>query len=160
MSKPAVLKAVYVDYRRVRSRKTLQLVFEIPLEHEAECHRVLGYPNPHADGDWCAIARLEPDTKADIEPDPEPKPRRKLHEMSLAQQAALLCNDEAFQRFVEEEGKEADAPTFVRKWCGVSSRADIKPDTQAARAFKQLRDDFYLWRDENDFWEATREVRP
>jgi hypothetical protein len=156
MSKPAALKAVYVDYRRVRSRKTLQLVFEIPLEHEAECHRVLGYPNPHADGDWCAIARLEPDTKADTLPDAEPKPRRKLHEMSLAQQAALLCNDEAFQRFLVEEHKATDAPTFVRAWCKVASRADIKPDTEHAHFFKMLRDDFYLWRDSPEFWEGTR----
>jgi hypothetical protein len=157
MSKPAALKAVYVDYRRVRSRKTLQLVFEIPLEHEAECHRVLGYPNPHADGDWCAIARLEPDMKADT-----PKSRRRFDQMPLSQQAALLCQDEAFQRFVIEEyapdqgQTEATATFWVRFLCNVKSRADILPDTEAAAKFKQLRDDFYLWRDSPDFYDVTR----
>jgi hypothetical protein len=160
MSKPAALSGTFSDFRIVRGRKIAQILVEIPVERADEALRVLGgIPQPHEER-WVAIARLEPDMKADIEPDAEPKPRRKLHEMSLAQQAALLCNDEAFQRFVEEEGKEADAPTFVRKWCGVSSRADIKPDTQAARAFKQLRDDFYLWRDSPDFYDATREAAP
>jgi hypothetical protein len=156
MSKPAALSGTFSDFRIVRGRKVAQILVEIPVERADEALRVLGgIPQPHTER-WVAIARLEPDMKADA----EPKPRRKLHEMSLAQQAALLCNDQAFQQFIVEEYNAADAAAWVRDWCGVKSRADILPDTEAAQHFKQLRDDFYLWRDSPDFYDATREAAP
>jgi hypothetical protein len=58
MTDKAVLRAVYADWRVIKTRNSIQLVFEIPTEHADEAYQVLGMPDA-AGSKWCAIARLE-----------------------------------------------------------------------------------------------------
>ena len=58
MSAPAAIRATFSDWRTVRTRRALQLIFEVPLEQQAAVLAILGAPLPEAET-WCAIARLQ-----------------------------------------------------------------------------------------------------
>lgn len=57
MSAPAAIRAVFAEWRMVKTRKVLALVFEVPLEQQGEVLTILGAPMPDAEI-WCGIARL------------------------------------------------------------------------------------------------------
>lgn len=77
------------------------------------------------------------------------KPRRKWHEYSAAEQSGILCDDQAFRNYLfgmigneEQRGFMKSLPSkeqneacamLVRRFCGVSSRSLINPDTEDGR---------------------------
>lgn len=88
-----------------------------------------------------AIAPLRPETKAD--PD-------KLKGGELAKLAGILCSDPEFQFWVEDRNAEAltvdvggtegqeRAAVIVRALCGVTSRAELDHNPDAAAKFHNL----------------------
>lgn len=142
MSKPAAIQASYADLRLVKSRKVLQLVFEVPLEKSNDALAVLGgMPDPSAEV-WVAVARLQPVAIA-----PATKPKRTFDEMPAAEQAGMMCQDARFQTYLQERHKVlgGDFAGFVRSWCGVDSRAEIKPNTKALHRWQFLMTDYQGW---------------
>jgi hypothetical protein len=82
------------------------------------------------------------------------KPRR---EMSLPQRVGMLCNDSSFQEwavdFAARRGMSFGNPpagplrrdavaSIVRTVCGVQSRSEIQPGTEAAKRWSAILDDF------------------
>lgn len=56
---PAVFSASFSDWRVIKGRKVVAIVFEVPLEAADHAYNVLGgMPNFGAD-QWFAIARLQ-----------------------------------------------------------------------------------------------------
>jgi hypothetical protein len=81
---------------------------------------------------------------------PKEKTPKSFHDMSLAQQAGMLCSDEVFQKFMFETGgtKPENIADTVRGLCGVKSRSDIKPGTEAARRWFDIVSDYRAWQHE------------
>ena len=152
---PAAIKATFSDFRLVKGRKVAQLVFETPIEAADEALAVLG-GLPRSDREaWCGIARLSIDAPSASEPKVEPpKEKRRMSELPIAQQAALLCNREAFWRFLTDKAYvmpcrgEDDAAAFVRVLCGVQSRAELVEKEKARERFHDLQDEFNAWLNE------------
>jgi len=87
-------------------------------------------------------------------------------EKRLAQRAALLCKEPLFRRFLandlKDKGKltapywtEGDAAAVLRNMCGVTSRSEIKPGTEAGRLFDNIYSSFIAWRDADIYVEAS-----
>jgi len=137
MNKPAAIQASYADYRRVKGRKVLQLIFEVPLEQAPQVHDVFGEPMP--DGStWVGIARIDPNAKAE--------PERKGGK--LAQLAGIICQEPAFRKFIEEKYSElspCDPTEFIRHMCGVLSRAELDHHESAGRRFKDIKLEYEAW---------------
>lgn len=101
--KPAAIRAAFAEWRMVKSRKVLQLVFELPLEQQAEVLTTLGAPMPDVET-WCGIARL-----TDV-PEARPVSQRaergkqeysaKTEMEKAVVRAALLPKDERFREWV------------------------------------------------------------
>jgi hypothetical protein len=121
MTEQRAIKATYSDWRTVKSRKVLQIVFEVPLEQQDDVLKMLGAPMP-GEEKWVAIAMLAQTLTIDAKPS---QPKRWV-EMSRPQQAGILCSDPRFQGWVldQPEGPE-DPAAFVRWFCNVRSRADL-----------------------------------
>src|SRR5690606_31632494 len=136
-----VLRATYANIKPITSRSTVQLVLEMPMEAMTDIVNLLG-PPLSATTVWVAVARLR--EGATQQPALE-EPRRG----TLAQQAGILCNEPAFQRWVAEQppnlGGDVGPAAYVRTRCGVASRADLDHDDAAAAKFRDLRADFKLW---------------
>jgi len=164
----AAFQATYSDMRLIKGRKVVQFVFEVPLEASNEAYDVLGgMPNPAAEV-WCAIARLKPEasTREAASETPARKAASRNHvspEHKMAQRAALLCKDVQFHRFLDCECRlhhdnditENEAAFYVRKFCEVESRSEIRPGTNAGNRFDMLQSAFIAWRDKDKFVEAV-----
>lgn len=144
MTDAAIIEAEYVEWKMVKTRKALQLIFEVPLEHQALVQAALGTPMPDTSTP-VAIARLRlAPTRAEIaqvapaELEPPHKPK------SLAQIAGIICNEPAFWKYIAV-GSADEAAEYVRGHCNVSSRAALDHNPDAAMAFRTLRTDYDLW---------------
>lgn len=148
----AVIKATYVTYKPVPTRKVLQLVFEVPLESAPAAHQTLGQPMPDTET-WVAIARLQRMTEAELEEGLKPllpdKPKRNWSQLSRAEQAGIACQDPDFARFLENnysaDHKHNSADT-VRRICGVHSRSELDTKPMIGDRWDRLYSDYQLWK--------------
>ena len=135
-------KGTYSDLKLIRSRKVATICIEIPLEGAAEFVRLFGMPDP-AEEKWIALALIGTEAK------PE-KEKRPFSELPPAQQAALACKREAFQRFLVLKGtaigmNEISAADSVRGHCDIASRSELTEDPIARALWVDLYDNFQLW---------------
>jgi hypothetical protein len=126
----AAFRACYAEWKVIKTRATVQLVFELPIERADEAYQALGGMPIAAHEVWCGIARLDPSKEQHLPPhpaeaaprpapSPQPRPvgenkqKRPFGDMPAPQQAGMLCSDEAFQKFLCEE--------YERYWTGISN---------------------------------------
>lgn len=142
----------------VKTRSSLQLIFEVPLEKQELVMRALGVPMPNVSNP-VAICRLvevpqqaEPaqiehaNDDADDDADEQKPPR------PLSQIAGMLCGVGSFQQFILENSKDWDhrptsdeAAVWLRTVCGVESRAELNTNQIAAQRFVKIRADYNAW---------------
>ena len=151
---PAAIKATFSEVKIIKTRKVMSLCFEVPLEQADEALRVLGgIPQPMAER-WAAIALLDPKATQEAPQAPE-KVKRSFGELPAPQRAALLCDREAFRRFLEPSATADysihgihsvdDAAQMVRELCGVASRSELATNAAAAEKFERLEREFNDW---------------
>ena len=165
MTEPAAFRATYSDWKLIRTRKCVQLVFEVPIEESNKAYEVLGgMPNP-ASEIWCAVARLV--NSAEEKPAHKPPPsaipdKAGAARNKLAQRAALLCKDPVFHRFLEETQfcsipvTEVEATGWLRTYCNVKSRSEIIWGSAAGNKWEDLFSQFIVWRDGPHFAETAK----
>jgi hypothetical protein len=156
---PCVIDAVFYDWRTVKGRKCLQLVFEIPIEKQGEVLTLLGHPEPSG-SKWCMIALKDVGKPAQARgaenaattaaKRAEDKPKRKFSELSLAQQCAIRCEDESFQKFLNFHHRVSDHPeTFpemVRSLLNIGSRGELgKGNHDADNKWRKLESEYQQW---------------
>jgi hypothetical protein len=80
-------------------------------------------------------------------------PKRRLSEMTYAEQAGLLCSDTEFQRYAAwrcalpgVKLNSSAAAEWLRQQCRISSRKDLNTDPTARARFDQLRNTYNAWR--------------
>jgi hypothetical protein len=157
MTDKAVVRASYSDYRRVRSRKVLQLVFEVPLELEAETFKRIGYPGGNED--WFALARLQevaegvaaqPSPSAtgagEVSSRASPVSRRPVADMAIGSQIALACHTEMFQQWIRiEYGVPIHDEQAAEEWVlHMAGGAERKRDVDPA-FWSMIHDRFEMW---------------
>jgi hypothetical protein len=176
MTAAAAFTCCYSDWKLIRTRKIVQLVFEVPVEHADAAYQVLGGMPDNGAEIWCAIARLaagttEPPPAAAPERDEQerarahpatemPAPKHALDrehhgkrwdELTPCAQAGILSNDAAFIKFLRENHirdgiKASDAADFIRQYCKVTSRVNILPATKAGEVWHNLVKEFRTWK--------------
>ena len=168
MTDPAAIMASLVDVRNIAAHKCIRLELHVPAEQAALVIQAFGWPTA-VDPVPVAIARIDPKS---ITIDPEkmvglgefahgrrlldspepPKEHKRFDMLPLSQQAGIRCGDPAFWRYLNEEHfgdggvEDAEAAAIaVRGLCGVTSRADLKSNTDAGVAWARLNRDFEVW---------------
>jgi hypothetical protein len=133
MTVPAVISASLVDVRNIAAHKCVRL--------EIHVMQAFGWPTL-ADPVPVAIARL--DLKAAAGQLEAPKHTKRFADLPLPQQIGMRCNEPEFWRFLDPNCASSDtAADIVRAHCGVESRSEIKPGTEAARLWSELDAGFY-----------------
>jgi hypothetical protein len=166
MSAPAALRGTFSDFKLIRGRKVAQLVIEVPIEQaDAALQALGGIPNP-ADERWVAVARLQPEAKAQPVSD-RPVPtlgiadrakqesdeegrRRRFHEMNPAAQIAMSCSLPSFREFlraregyIHDDADTCDA--WVKGILRVRSKTEVVPGSQAFAKWNELRGNYEVW---------------
>lgn len=160
-------RASYADWKLIKTRGCVQIVFELPVEQSDAAYQLLGGMPVAAREVWCGIARLtspQP-TTSPVEAAPRPstappptagdeiKERRPFSALPYATQAGIRCSDPVFWAFLREMcakdagdvRSEEQAKQAVYKICQVSSRRAIKPDTEATEYWLTLNKWFDGW---------------
>ncbi len=138
MSDQAVFRATVHGLRTVPSRKVVQVILELPIEHLMAAASVCEH------GTWVAVARICSES-GEIE-----KHERSWEELSLTEQAGVLCRDAAFWRYLQERTKhrvttEEQAATVVRELCRVRSRSELAASDISGMRWKKLVEDYRVW---------------
>lgn len=154
----AAFRATYSDWKVIKGRKVVQVVFELPLEQADQAYQVLGGMPIAAHEIWCGIAKLASSAveqgtlNAQVAgSNPASSARRKFSDLPPAQQAAMRCNEPVFWAFLREiylyePGSADDAAEAVRERCNVGSRSEIRPGTEAERKWREINDRFEAWK--------------
>lgn len=157
MADAAIIEAEYVEWRMVKTRSSLQLVFEVPLEAQEHVMKALGVPLPNVSSPVAIcrlvqkaarppaqIAHANDEHAADDIPGKPPRP--------LSQVSAILCGIVAFRRFIMEQYDGWDqmptadeAADWLREECGITSRRELDTDEAAAANFRNIRSKYSAW---------------
>lgn len=151
MTTPSVIAGVYADLRQVKSRGVWQLVLDIPAEKVEGMVELFGMPRQD-EPTWLAVARLKVSpgpvhavhgVAAEGNPPlPSTVPGESKRERTLPEKVGMRCNDKRFQEWLYSKGRvtgDADGAAYwVRSECGVKSRSEILPGTEAAAAWLKL----------------------
>ena len=146
MNEAAVIKATFCDWKTVRTRGQLQLIFEVPLNQQTEVLTRLGAPMPDAER-WCAIAVLN-DAVVPETTSRSAQGRERYHNASEPQKArtraAMLADDRRFWAWASttEYGLDVhdteSAADFIRYSIGAVSRSKIAEHHDAYQRFVAL----------------------
>lgn len=147
----AAITADFSDLRTVKTRKVVQLIFEISAENAKHALDVLGFPSSDRPIP-VAIAKLMPEAKRE-NPDAKARYASASDPERAVARAGMLSSDRAFQEWMHRsEGPqppsfpstEAGAAAFIRKECGVVSRSEIATSTDALGRFLALETEFLM----------------
>lgn len=145
------LQCVYHDLKTVKTRNSLQIVLEMPIEALTDVVSLLGAPSS-AESVWVVLARLRElpvdlpneEAPAQIEPPSDKPPTR------LSQIAGIISNEGAFATFMRDAKGYAhtlEPAEALRLFCGIESRRELD-DTMnsSARAnFMSLKSEYEAW---------------
>lgn len=162
MTKPAAFRAIYSDWKLIKTRSTVQVVLEIPVEDADAAYEVLGGMPVAGKERWFGIAAIKPEetqhasavVNAPAKPDQEPlrpdRARRDWRDLPPAQQAGIRCEEPAFGSFLAEERPDDfrevnDAADCVRLICGITSRRELNTNQKARVIWHQLNDQYEAW---------------
>ena len=122
----------FVKFDAVPTRKVVRITIEAPIEQADGILRNLGgYPDP-SNAKWVGIAPLAA------------KPQNILKGGKLAQSAAILCDQRAFQQWCDTSNAD-EAADYLRERCGVETRAHLDHDEEAARIFRDMKLEYEAW---------------
>jgi hypothetical protein len=146
-------QATYSDFKLVKTRKVVQIVLEVPVEHANIVLDVLGgMPDPSKES-WVGVALIRPDA-AKPQPVVQPRPagaKRDWRDLPPSQQAGIRCEEPSFEAFLKEERSDdwhesQNTAECVRLICGVASRSELGTNHRARVIWTQLNSQFEAWK--------------
>ena len=150
MNTPAAFKATYSDWKLVKTRGVVQVIFEVPLADSDTAYEILGGMPDYANERWFGIAALR--NGQPIIDAPEEKQSKSWRELQPSAQAGIRCAEPLFWAFLREELKMRDegsadnAASFVRDYCKVNSRAHFNTNPAAKAVWQSLDNQFQAWK--------------
>lgn len=147
----AAFRATYSDWRLVKTRQVVQVVFEVPIEDADAAYEVLGGMPNFGTEQWFGIAAITAEAPRQIESKRTAGERRNWEDLQPQQQAGIRCDERAFATFLFEEHKsdylEAanDPAECVRLICGVTSRCELSTNQKARVIWHQLDSEYQAW---------------
>ena len=130
-----MIKATFSDFRLVRTRSIVQLIFELPIEQaDSALAELGGIPQPSQER-WVDIGKTElPEEGWTVF---RPKPSLTEPE-KLRLRAVMLCKDVQFQNWLGMDLTEEDAANWLRSKLGIASRSELVVNEAAQQAFLQI----------------------
>jgi len=152
-------RGTYADWKLIKTRGVVQVIFEVPLADADAAYDVLGGMPVHGKERWFGIAALKStaeETAAKPRQTSSPNPtggaKQKMdwRDMQPAAQAGIRCADPMFRAFLREvkhygHCDEDEAATAVRDICGISSRAQLGTVHAARVIWHQLDSEYQAW---------------
>ena len=150
---PAAFKATYSDWKLVKTRQVVQIVFEVPLAEADVAYELLGGMPAPATERWFGIAALRNSKPAQPQPVEDKRPagaKRDWRDIPPSQQAGIRCDEPVFAAFLRENYSDEwhesqEAAECVRLICAVESRSMLN-DGPHRVIWTQLNSQFEAWK--------------
>lgn len=162
MTSPAAFRGTYSDWRLVKTRAVVQVIFEVPLADADAAYEVLGGMPVHGNERWFGIAAIKSTAEesaakprqstSPITPtDGAARGKMDWRDVQPAAQAGIRCSEPTFAAFLREQHEDdwheaPDAAECVRLICGVNSRADLGTNHKARVIWTQLDSQYQAWK--------------
>lgn len=83
--------------------------------------------------------------------DENEQPYKRNKPKTISNQAAILCKDQDFQKFLVEGGmawdmSEKSADSFIKETCSISSKSQLDVEQEAAETFNNIVGEFNEWK--------------
>jgi hypothetical protein len=156
---PTAFKATYSDWKLVKTRGVVQIVFEVPLAEADDAYELLGGMPIIAKERWFGIAAIK--TPAEEAPSnvpsgspPSTRPdgtKRPWRDLPPAQQAGMRINEPSFAAYLKENHFEewretCDADACLKLICRIESKTELKTNHKALVCWRQLDDHYQAWK--------------
>jgi hypothetical protein len=152
-------RAAYSDWKLVKTRGVVQIVFEVPLAESDAAYDVVGGMPDVSKERWFGIAaikvreateRAKPGQEATPDPDRAKPAKRDWRDVQPAAQAGIRCAEATFRAFLNEVKKygvthHEEAAEAVRELCGVNSRVELGTKHAARVIWHQLDAEYQAW---------------
>ena len=158
MKQPAAFRGSYSDWRLVKTRGVVQVIFEVPLADSDAAYDVLGGMPDNSKERWFGIAAIKSTAEEARTPRQSPPDaptggakRMDWRDMQPAAQAGIRCADPVFWAFLQEVKLYPDivdavlAAAAVRHICKVHSRSEFSTDHRKRVLWHQLDSEFSAW---------------
>jgi hypothetical protein len=152
---PTAIKATYSDWKLVKTRGVVQIVFEVPLAEADSAYELLGGMPITANERWFGIAAIKQEARAtprqDVPHDSRPDgAKRPWRDLLPAQQAGIRCDEPSFAAFLREERKDdwaedPDPVDCVYLICGIRSRSELNHNQKSRVIWHQLDSAYQAW---------------
>jgi len=155
---PTAIKATYSDWKLVKTRGVVQIVFEVPLAEADSAYELLGGMPITANERWFGIAAIKQEAAAKPRQITSPNTptggakRMDWRDMHPAAQAGIRCAEPVFWAFLSDcydagqiKGQE-EAAALVRDICGIHSRVELGTKQAARIIWHQLDQKFQAWK--------------
>ncbi len=154
MTDRTAFRAVYSDWKLIKTRQVVQIIFEVPLHDADAAYELLGgMPAPAAER-WFGIAALapkpaQPQTVEDKRPSGA-KPRD-WRDMPYPQQAGIRINEAAFAAYLREEHPDewhetGETDACLKFICKIESKKELATNHKAAVLWHQIDSAYQAWR--------------
>ncbi len=137
----AVIQGTFADMKTVKTRKTLQIVLEVPIEMGEQVVRAFGFPDPSKEVN-VAIARLQ-----------DKSVHEEVKSKSHAGEGKLLFKEDGFKSYLLANHYDYAASidpfcleTAMKSIINITSCAELTEGSEAYDKFKAFRTDFYNWK--------------
>lgn len=117
----------------------------------ADCtndHTAINPPEARTPGEGEGVGSAPKEPAQQYKGVPSDRTKRHWDELSLQEQMGIRCNDPRFQAWCLDpvpslaRAAREDAAVYIRIYCGVKSRSEIQPGTEAANLWAALEADF------------------
>lgn len=142
-------KATYSDWKLIKTRGVIQVVFEVPLHDEQAALDVLGgMPKPEKER-WFGIAPLSPVARP--QPDNPVGAKRDWRSMPASQQAGIRVSEPAFAAYLREEHPDewhetGDADGCLKLILQITSKTELATNQKRLVLWRQMDDAYQAWK--------------
>lgn len=153
-------RAGYADWKLIKTRGVVQVIFEVPLADADAAYDVLGGMPVHGKERWFGIAALKSTAeearakpRQDVPHDSRPDGAKRMdwRDVQPSAQAGIRCGEPEFWAFLREEhgyhgaADPERAAAAVRHICVVKSRSEFSTDHRKRVLWHQLDSQFQAW---------------
>lgn len=146
-------RATYSDLKLIKTRKCVQIIFEVPQEDFDAAYEVLGgLPNPATER-WFGIAALAADAAQprQVESKSTAGAKRPWAEMLPQQQAGIRIGEPEFsnflrQRFPDEWHETHEADACLKMAFNIWSKKELETNQKARVLWTQLDNEYLAWK--------------
>lgn len=151
---PTAFKATYSDWKLVKTRQVVQIVFEVPLAEADAAYELLGGMPAPASERWFGIAAIRNPESAKPQSVTDKLPtgaKRDWKDLPASQQAAIRINEPVFAAYLAEQHPDewhetGEADACLKFMFKIESKTELLTNHKALTLWRTMENHYQAWK--------------